>query len=218
MVLVSILSGILGYNIGTIQSHRVEAKNRTFTNTVATTLTTTRTAIETVTYISMFTTTITYTNAAINVSLIKSKLGKHVFIDNWNITVVSIKDSKYIKIDDSYYKVSDENEKYVIVTLRIGNNDLETRIPSNIGLFMLVTDKGRSYEETFPQTYVPHPSEEEKLQAIPYNELSLYTSIAPQAFIEGDLLFVIKEDEEPLTLWFEVSWVDIKVQIELKSN
>ena len=63
---------------------------------------------------------------------------------NWEITVLGVKEAKYLKSDDSYY-AANEGQKAVVVTLRIRNIGKETKT-SDIWDFIIVTNANKSYE------------------------------------------------------------------------
>ncbi len=151
---------------------------------------------------------------------ITAHLGETIKAGDWEITVLGVKEAMYIKKDDSYYKAK-EGYKAVLVALRIKNLGKETKTASEIWDFILVTNANKSYEGayTFNLDYIPSWSitEEVKTKAVAFKELDTSSSLAPDTIIEGDLLFQILEDEEPIKLHFKVGVIGgYEVAIKLK--
>jgi hypothetical protein len=147
----------------------------------------------------------------------EASIGSPVIIGNWEITVINVRESKYIVKSNSYYE-ADEGFKLVIITLKIKNTGSSTDQPSNIGSFILVTTSGKSYEITATYEIEPifEPTEEIIHEAIPYNPIDLYEYLAPGTYMEGDILFEIPVNEQPDRLVFEVWNVDFTIQVNLR--
>jgi hypothetical protein len=133
-------------------------------------------------------------------------IGQAVTVGDWEITVLGVKEAKYLKRDDSYYAAK-EGQKAVVVTLRIKNIGKETKT-SDIWKFVIVTNANKSYERisvySFKYLWSRDVTEEVKRNAVTVNELETFASIAPGTQMEGDILFAIPQNEEPQRLHFKV--------------
>jgi len=134
-------------------------------------------------------------------------IGKAITVGDWEITVLGVKEAKYLKSGDSYY-AAEEGQKAVVVTLRIKNIGKETKTAPDIWSFVLVTNANKSYESKTLLEFKPlwsfNVTEEVKTSAVAVNTLNTFTSIAPGTEIEGDILFAIPQNEEPQNLHFKV--------------
>ena len=140
-------------------------------------------------------------------------VGQPMVVDGWEVTVLGVREAKYVKHDDSYYSAK-EGEKAVLVSLRVKNVGEETRTASEIWNFVLVTDAGRSYERGY--VWDLEPLWGATIKAAEYRDISLAQSIPPGAYIEGDLLFVISKGESPARLHFKVGIIGgTEVEVEL---
>jgi hypothetical protein len=147
-------------------------------------------------------------------------IGKALTVGDWEITVLGVKEAKYLKSGDSYY-AAEEGQKAIIVTLRIRNIGKETKTPSDIWSFVLVTNVNKSYESKtvfgFKLLWPSDVTEEVKASAVTVNTLNTFTSIAPGTQIEGDILFAIPQNEEPQKLHFKVGIIGpTEVTVTLK--
>jgi len=147
-------------------------------------------------------------------------IGKAVTVGDWEITVLGVKEAKYLKSGDSYY-AAEEGQKAVVVTLRIKNIGKETKTPSDIWSFVLVTNANKSYENKevfgFKLLLSSDVTEEVKASAVTVNTLNTLASIAPGTQIEGDILFAIPQNEEPQKLHFKVGIIGpTEVTVTLK--
>jgi hypothetical protein len=133
-------------------------------------------------------------------------IGQAVTVGDWEITVLGVKEAKYLKRDDSYYAAK-EGQKAVVVTLRIKNIGKETKT-SDIWKFVIVTNANKSYERKSVYNFEPlwswDVTEGVKRSAVTVNELETFASIAPGTQMEGDILFAIPQNEEPQRLHFKV--------------
>jgi hypothetical protein len=135
-------------------------------------------------------------------------IGQTLTVGNWEITVLGVKEVKYLKHDDNYY-VAKEGQKAVVVTLRIKNIGKETKTP-DIWNFVIVTNANKSYERVsisifnFERVLPWDVTEKVKKSAVTVNELKTLASIAPGTQMEGDILFAIPQNEEPQRLHFKV--------------
>ena len=134
-------------------------------------------------------------------------IGQAVTVSDWEITVLDVKETKYLKSGDSYY-AAEEGQKAVIVTLRIKNIGKETKTPSDILSFILVTNTNKSYESktvySFKLLWSWNITEEVKTSAVTLNTLNTFASLAPGTYTEGDILFAIPQNETPHKLHFKV--------------
>jgi type II secretory pathway pseudopilin PulG len=134
-------------------------------------------------------------------------IGQAITVDDWEITVLDVKEAKYLKSGDSYY-VAEEGQKAVIVTLRIKNIGKETKTPSDIWSFVLVTNANKSYEDAsifkFEPLFPWNITDEVKTSAVTVNTLDRLGSLAPGTYIEGDVLFTIPQNETPQKLHLKV--------------
>jgi hypothetical protein len=133
-------------------------------------------------------------------------IGQAITVGNWEITVLGVKEAKYLKSDDSYY-AANERQKAVVVTLRIRNIRKETKT-SDIWDFIIVTYANKSYESESVYIFEPlwswEITGEVKANAVTVNILNIFASIAPGTQIEGNILFTIPQNEEPQKLHFKV--------------
>jgi len=153
---------------------------------------------------------------ATKVKTLSATLGAPVTIYDWRITVTNVREAKYVEYEGRYYG-AESGKKIIIITLRIENTGVETKTPSDIWDFVLVTDAGKSYERVdyYYLKYFWSPSSDVMRNAVKTERLSLFTSLAPKSYIEGDILFEITEVEKPATLYFKVGVVG-GYQVEVK--
>jgi hypothetical protein len=147
-------------------------------------------------------------------------IGKAITVGDWEITVLDVKEAKYLKSGDSYY-AAEEGQKAIIVTLRIRNIGKETRSASDIWSFVLVTNVNKSYESKtvfgFKLLWSSDVTKDVEASAVTVNTLNTFTSIAPGTQIEGDILFAIPQNEEPQKLHFKVGIIGpTEVTVTLK--
>jgi hypothetical protein len=143
---------------------------------------------------------------AVETKYVSGVVGRAVTVGDWEITVLGVKEAKYLKSGDSYYAAK-EGQKAVVVTLRIKNIGKETKTP-DIWKFVIVTNANKSYERisvySFKYLWSRDVTEEVKRNAVTVNELETFASIAPGTQMEGDILFAIPQNEEPQRLHFKV--------------
>ena len=134
-------------------------------------------------------------------------IGKALTVGDWEITVLDVKEAKYLKSGDSYY-AAEEGQKAVIVTLRIKNIGKETKTASDIWSFTLVTNANKSYEDAsifkFEPLFPWSITDEVKTSATTVSTLDRSGSLAPGTYIEGDILFTIPQNETPQKLHLKV--------------
>ena len=143
---------------------------------------------------------------AVETKYVFGVIGQTVTVGDWEITVLGVKEAKYLKRDDSYYAAK-EGQKAVVVTLRIKNIGKETKTP-DIWKFVIVTNANKSYGDepvySFKYLLSWDVTEEVKRSAVTVNMLRTFASIAPGTQMEGDILFAIPQNEEPQKLHFKV--------------
>jgi hypothetical protein len=132
-------------------------------------------------------------------------IGQAVTLSNWEITVLSVKEAKYLKSGDIYY-VAEEGQKAVIATLRIMNIGKETKSVSDLWSFTLVTNVNKSYATSYKLISLWNITDEVKASATTVNKLE-FGSLAPGTYTEGDILFTIPQNETPQKLHFKVGIV-----------
>jgi hypothetical protein len=132
-------------------------------------------------------------------------IGQAVTVGNWEITVLNVKEAKYLKSGDIYY-AAEEGQKAVIATLRIMNIGKETRSVSDLWSFTLVTNVNKSYATVFGYKLISlwNITDEVKASATTVNKLE-FGSLAPGTYTEGDTLFTIPQNETPQKLHFKAS-------------
>jgi len=135
--------------------------------------------------------------------VVSARFREAVKLGELEVAVINVRAANYISQDGSYY-VADDGYKYVIVTLRIRNVGKASSSPSLYN-FLLVTDVDKSYETIYPSysNKIRNVSEEIKSISMTVNELKLYKSLAPNTYIEGDILFQIPIHESPKRLHFK---------------
>jgi hypothetical protein len=136
--------------------------------------------------------------------------------DDWEITIEYVKEAKYIKSGESFYG-SKEGMKIVLVKIRIKNVGKEVRSASDVWDFVLVTDENKSYETVYPASleWLLTPTEEIKANSVEYSSLETSTSLAPETYTEGHILFQIPTDESPKELYFKIGIIGPK-QVKIK--
>jgi len=148
---------------------------------------------------------------------IHGNLGEPIRVENWEISVLGVKEATYIKADDFYYRTK-EDYKAVIVTLKIKNvGETIASIPL-LWDSVMVSNANKSYEEayTFELAQVYPVTEDVKSRATTFRELDIFASLAPGTYIEGDLLFLMPKNEEPVKLYFKIN--SYEIVIELKTS
>ena len=169
-------------------------KTKTEPITITTTLPITRT----------LTTTITTTTTRIPPLDIKGNITNTYTIGNWEITVLSVKEAKSIKKGEILLKPENSTQKIVVITLTIRNIGEEFNDISDI-MYALTTNTTKAYKEAsildLNATFVPSESELEK--AVLYEPLPSFQSLPPLTYTQGDIIFVITENEKPVILWIK---------------
>jgi len=154
------------------------------------------------------------------VSNVTGSAGAEVKVGSWVITVVSVKEGRYVNAGGTYYSAKD-GWKVVLVELKVMNTGSKTKDLSDFWKFTLVTNAGKSYERVYPIDLKPvfMPSKNIREEALTYNELSTTASVVPGTYVEGDILFQIPVNEEPEKLYFKVGIIGgHEVTINLKQS
>jgi len=116
-----------------------------------------------------------------------------------------------------------QNMKIILADVKITNRAEDIREPA-IGISMLVTDKGKIYEEigTFSLEYLKPEkvTPQVKAEAVEYNVL-LWKELAPNAYVEGHVMFQIPSSESPYKIFIRISerWPKLAVvPIEIQGS
>jgi len=150
---------------------------------------------------------------------ITAHIGEAIKASNWEITVLEVKGTEYIKKGDFYYGAK-EGKRLVLIKIRIKNIGDKSETALDIRGFTLVSNENKSYEKAYTSELDLIPSwkvtDEIKSKVVVFEELDRGVSIAPNTVIEGDLLFQIPVGEEPAKLYFKVGvFGGYEVTIEL---
>ena len=144
---------------------------------------------------------------ATKVENVTASLGEPIKVGDWRVTVLSVQKADYVKIGDSYYEPS-KGKKFIIVKLRIEYLGKEMESPSEIWDFTIVTNARKGYsEELIPANILFEVSDEVKAKAVEITGLDKSQKLASGGSIEGDILFEIPTNEEPVELHFKVGIV-----------
>jgi hypothetical protein len=132
-------------------------------------------------------------------------LGQPITVGSWEITILNVKESKYLRREETYFAAKEE-QKAVIVTVRIRNVGKEASSVSDVWSLILVTNVNKSYEDVtiYRFNLLWDVGGEVKAEAVKVRELNRFQSLAPGTYIEGDVLFDIPQNEIPIKLFFKV--------------
>jgi hypothetical protein len=132
-------------------------------------------------------------------------LGQPITVGSWEITILNVKESKYLRREETYFAAKEE-QKAVIVTVRIRNVGKEASSVSDVWSLILVTNVNKSYEDVtiYRFNLLWDVGGEVKAEAVKVRELNRFQSLAPGTYIEGDVLFDIPQNETPIKLFFKV--------------
>jgi hypothetical protein len=137
-------------------------------------------------------------------------LGQPISVGGWEVTVLGVREAKYLKKGDVYYSAK-EGQKAVIVSLRVKNVGKDVKSASDLWSFTLTTNAGKSYDFTsianFDVVWSWSVTEEVRTKAVSVSDLNLFQSIAPGTYVEGDMLFSVPQNETPIKLFFKVGIV-----------
>jgi Telomeric repeat-binding factor 2. len=217
LVAVAIAMLVVGLGIGYgVAGTRVVTVTSYTTATFYTPITTTVTVREAVT---MYTITTVPTTVTVTVTttptptqkVAEAVLRQVVQAGSWRLAVLDVKEATYIKTPVfgtwSYYRAP-EGMKIVVITLRIENTGAESRHLfgfAELSLPILVTATNKSYSKayTYELQYVYEVSKEVEEKAVTYRELDVFAKVAPGSYVEGDIMFLITQDEKPAKLLLE---------------
>ena len=149
------------------------------------------------------------------------RIGEPSIIDDWEILVKFVKEVNYIckrygKYLEDYYGPK-QGMKIILMSLKITNRAEDIRKPTAIKVLMLVTDRGKIYEEitTYSLESIPHNkvTPDVKSKASEYVGLDLWNELAPEAYVEGHIMFQIpiKEDPHKIYIKIEEGWPKLAV-------
>ncbi len=147
---------------------------------------------------------------------LSGKIGEPMKVDGFTITVLDVKEGKYIANDDSYYS-SKPGYKVVVVRLRIENDSNEIKHLYDVFDFVLITDARRSYSNVYPiqLNWILNPNETVKAEAI--RVVMPSEALAPHTYTVEDVLFQVPLYEDPVKLMFKTGVLGkYEVSISLK--
>jgi hypothetical protein len=160
------------------------------------------------------------TSSATNVGIVEASLSQTVVAGDWRVTAEDVVETKYIKSGESYYGAP-EGMKIILVKMKIENAGSEIKRPMfELSTFVLVTNAGKSYETKYPISleWIFQPTKEVIEGAVVYVGLDLGNNVAPGAYTEGHLMYLIPEGEkaEKLYLTYSPSVFAKKTTISIK--
>ena len=151
-------------------------------------------------------------------------IGEPSVIDDWEILVKSIREIDYILDWGGYYKPK-QGMKIILVDVKITNRADDIREPSVIDVLFLVTDKGKIYHDITPWDLDMLSYDEVtpniKSKAVKYVDLNLWDELAPEAYVEGHIMFEIpiKETPHKIYITIEERWPKLAViPIEIQQS
>ncbi len=161
------------------------------------------------------------TSSATNVGIVEASLGQTVVAGDWKVTAEDVVETKYIKSGESYYGAP-EGMKIILVKMKIENAGSEIKRPtSDLSTPVLVTSAGKSYEIKYPISlkWIFQPTKEVIEGAVVYMGLDLGNNVAPGAYTDGHLMYLIPEEEKAeklyLTYWPNVFAKKTTISIKL---
>ena len=175
-------------------------------STVIRTVTATVTQLQPVTVTTTVTTTPTPTQR-----VVEAVIRQVVQAGPWRLAVLDVKEATYIKtlvFNIWSYHQAPEDKKIVIVRLRIENTGVEEKSPfgfGELGMPVLITDVNKSYMRayTYELKSVHEVSKEIEESAVEYKGLDVLTKVAPGSYVEGDIMFLTPQTENPAKLVIE---------------
>lgn len=211
LVLGLLLLALVAFYIG------IDVASRLATHTITTTIIQTTTMTHTMATTAMVTHTTTSVATTImretimipiisttTTRFLSASIGEPVVIDNWKVIVTRVREAVYVVIDEDYY-VAKNNTKIVIITIRVENIGRDIISLSDIWEVILVTNTSKSYEENrYELEYVWEPDENIISKAVKVERFRYYKNLAPGTYIEGDLLFSIPQNENPVKLFYKI--------------
>jgi len=161
------------------------------------------------------------TSSATNVGIVEASLGQTVVAGEWRVTAEDVVETKYIKSGGSYYGAP-EGMKTILIKMKIENAGSEIKRPMfELSTFVLVTSAGKSYETKYPISleWIFQPTKEVIEGAVVYVGLDLGNNVAPGAYTDGYLMYLIPEGEKAeklyLTYWPSVFAKKTTISIKL---
>jgi len=161
------------------------------------------------------------TSSTANAGIVEASLGQTVVAGDWRVTAEDVVETKYIKLGESYGGAP-EGMKIILVKMKIENAGSKIKIPMDeLITFVLVTSAGKSYQTESPLgslEMIFQPTKEVIEGAVVYVKLDLSNSVAPGAYTDGHLMFVIPEGEkaEKLYLTYRPMFSDKETTISIK--
>jgi len=134
-------------------------------------------------------------------------IGEPSIIDDWEILVKSVREVDYILDWGDYYRPK-QGMKIILVDVKITNRAEDIREPSVIDVLFLVTDKGKVYHDVTPwdlnMLSYDQITPNIKSKAVKYVDLNLWDELAPEAYVEGHIMFEIPVKENPHKIYITI--------------
>jgi rubredoxin len=129
-------------------------------------------------------------------------VGETRVIEDYEFSILSIKEVSYLSQGGFYFKPK-EGMKLLVLSVKITyrGGDIGTCPPLG---GVLLTDKGWAYDEAIPWNteYISpeNVTDEVRENAVEFNYLPTLSSLAPNTYCEGDILFQFPADEKPVKI------------------
>ena len=143
--------------------------------------------------------------------VVEAVIRQVVQVGPWKLAVLDVKEVTYIKTLSfgtwNYYQAP-EGMKIVIAKLRIENTANEAKAsfgPAELSIPILVTDVNKSYDKAYRYQLksILRVTSDIEEKAVEYNELDVFIKLAPESYIEGDIMYLIPQTEKPAKLVIE---------------
>jgi hypothetical protein len=213
VIIVLVVGIVVGYGFGSGKTTTITVtSSTTVTYLITHTITETKILTSTVTtYIPYtITTTITETKTITysptpTSKVIEAVIGQLISVDPWRVSVLSVREATYVKISESYYQAP-QGMKVIIIKMYVENVGSDVRSPfgfAELSTPILVTDVNKSYDTVgiYKLDWILTPTQEVLEKAVKCNILDTLTKLAPGTYIEGDFIYLIPQEEEPVKLY-----------------
>jgi hypothetical protein len=161
----------------------------------------------------------TTTSSTADAGIVEASLGQTVVAGDWRVTAEDVVETKYIKIGESYGGAR-KGMKIILVKIKIENAGSKIKRPMDeLITFVLVTSAGKSYQTGLFDLEMIFPPTKEAIEgAVVYVKLDLSKGVAPGAYTDGHLMFVIPEGEkaEKLYITYRPMFSDKETTISIK--
>jgi len=132
-------------------------------------------------------------------------VGETIYLDDYEVSILSIKEAKYLKFDEYYFKPK-EGERLLVLSLKISYRGEEIG-SCPIWRYTLVTDKGWAYGEKseweLERISSEDVTEEVRENVLECKSLPGHEPLAPNTWCEGDILFTFPRDENPIKIFLK---------------